>query len=120
MGLEKRQDDALRVKYARLLDRFHKSITTYLSLSQNPTKEIYNKKIEANLKHLQKIPEIGLYKSDLRDLEDFIKKMIRYKDSDTSIEDIKDDILYTSNRLQKSKNSKKYKKDKYSKSYDLE
>ncbi|MDX9813498.1 MAG: hypothetical protein WC144_06370 [Sulfurimonas sp.] len=117
MGVDKKLQDATRLKYARLLDRFHKSITSYLSLSDHPTKETYDKKVQTNLAHLSKVTDVELYKSDLKELESFIKKMISYKDSDTPIEDIKDDILYTSNRLQKSQNAKKYKKAKYSK-YD--
>ena len=39
--------------------------------------------------------------------------MIAYKDSVKEIEDIKDEILYASNQLDKSKNAKRYKKDKY-------
>ncbi len=120
MNREKNIEDATRVKYARLLDRFHKSIVSYLTLSANPSKDIYIKKIEANLVHLSKIPHIDLYKSDLKNLESFIKKMVEFKDSDKSIEDIRDYVLYTSNQLQKTQNRKKYKKEKYSNHKDWE
>jgi hypothetical protein len=42
--------------------------------------------------------------------------MIELKDSKDDIEDIKDEILYSSNQLDKSKNSRRYKKDKHSQS----
>jgi hypothetical protein len=45
--------------------------------------------------------------------------MISYKESDKDIEDIKSDILYSSNQLEKSKNARRYKKDKHAQSkYD--
>ena len=45
--------------------------------------------------------------------------MIGYKESEKSIEDIKDDLLHSSNQLDKSKNARRYKKDKHSQSkYD--
>ena len=42
--------------------------------------------------------------------------MIAYKESDEDMDNIKEDILYSSNQLDKNKNARRYKKDKHSKS----
>ena len=73
-----------------------------------------NKKIDNALKLLNRTEEISLYKGELQDLQNLVKKMITYKDSLDDIDNIKDEILYSSNQLDKSKNAKRYKKDKHS------
>jgi hypothetical protein len=101
------------------LERFHKSIVSYLSNSDELTNERYDKKIENALKVLQRVEEIALYKGELQDLQMLVKKMISYKGSDKSIDEIKSELLYSSNQLDKNKNARRYKKDKHSKSkYD--
>jgi len=57
-----------------------------------------------------------LYKGELQDLQKLVKKMIAYKESHEDIQNIKEDLLYQSNQLDKSKNARRYKKDKHSKS----
>jgi len=42
--------------------------------------------------------------------------MIEYKNSDDDIEAIRENLLYSANQLEKSKNARRYKKDKHSKS----
>ena len=49
----------------------------------------------------------------MQDLQKLVEKIIAYKDSKEDIEDIKSTILYASNQLDKSKNAKRYKKDKH-------
>ena len=73
----------------------------------------YAKKIDNALKLLNRIEEIALYKGELQDLQKLVKKMIEYKDSQEEIEDIKEKILRSSNLLDKSKNARRYKKDKH-------
>jgi cell division protein FtsB len=106
-------DNANRLRYTRALERFHKSIIAYLSTTQELTKEGYTKKCESALKILQRVEEVALYKGDFQDLQKLIEKMIAYKDSDESIEDIKHEILYAANQLDKTKNGRRYKKEKY-------
>ena len=60
--------------------------------------------------------EMALYKGELQDLQKLVKKIISYKESDEDIENIKEEILYASNQLDKSKNAKRYKKDKHTNS----
>lgn len=73
----------------------------------------FNKKIDNSLKLLKRIEEIELYKGELKDLQTLVKKMISYKESKKDIDNIKEELLYDSNQLEKSKNAKRYKKDKH-------
>lgn len=119
MATQKVIDDANRLKYVRALERFHKSVVGFLSAVDNLTHELYTKKIDANLKILHRVQEVKLYKGDLQDLENLVKKMVSYKDSRNDMFDIKEEVLYLSNKLEKTKNARKYKKDKYAQSkYD--
>ena len=109
-------ENSNRLRYVRALERFHKSIVSYLNNSDDLTKERYDKKIDNALKVYSRVEEIALYKGDLQDLQKLVKKMIAYKESDEDIDNIKEDILYASNQLDKNKNARRYKKDKHSKS----
>ena len=109
-------ENSNRLRYVRALHRFQKSILSYLLNSDELTKERYDKKIINAQKLLNRVEESQLYKGELQDLQKHVKKMIAYKDSESDIETIKEDILYSANQLEKSKNSKKYKKDKHSRS----
>ena len=112
-------ENAHRLRYIRALERFHNSTISYLLNTPELTMERFNKKIGNSLKVLQRVEEIALYKGELQDLQKLVKKIIAFKDSQKSVEDIKEDILYSSNQLDKSKNAKKYKKDKHANSmYD--
>jgi hypothetical protein len=104
----------MRLRYIRALERFHKSIVSYLSTTLNISKDGYSKKIENSLRILQKVEEKALYKGEFQDLQKLVKKIVGYKDSDKDIQEIKDEILYESNQLEKSKNARRYKKDKHS------
>lgn len=112
---KKAVENANRLRYVRALERFHKSIISYLGNSTELTKERYDKKIENALKVYNRVEEIALYKGELQDLQKLVKKMIAYKESDEDIQNIKEELLYSSNQLDKSKNARRYKKDKHSK-----
>ncbi|SFV61360.1 hypothetical protein MNB_SM-5-1516 [hydrothermal vent metagenome] len=107
-------ENSNRLRYVRALQRFQKSMLSYLANSQTPTKEQYDKKVANGLKLLNRVEEIQIYKGELQDLQALVKKIIAYRDSQTEIETIKEDILYSANQLEKSKNAKRYKKDKHS------
>jgi len=112
-------DNANRLKYIRALERFHKSIVSYLLNTEDLTHKSFNKKLENAQKLLNRTEEIQLYKGELQDLQTLVKKMISYKDSEEDIDNIKEELLYSSNQLDKSKNAKRYKKDKHQNSkYD--
>ncbi len=106
-------ENSNRLRYIRALERFHKSIISYLLNTAELKKEGYIKKIDNALKVLKRVEEIALYKGELQDLQTLVKKMISLKESDKDIDDIKDEILYSSNQLDKNKNARRYKKDKH-------
>ncbi len=116
MASQKAIDNAMRLRYLRAIERFHKSITSYLTSTADLTKEGYVKKIESALKLLLKVEEIVLYKGDLQELQKLVQKMIAYRESEKEIGEIKEDILYLSNQLEKTKNARRYKKEKHSRS----
>ncbi len=109
-------ENSNRLRYIRALERFHKSIVSYLLNTEELSQEKYTKKIQNAKKLLDRIDEVSLYKGELQDLQFLVKKMITLVGSDKKIENIKDEILYASNQLDKSKNAKRYKKDKHIKS----
>jgi len=106
-------ENANRLRYIRALERFSKSILSYLSNSDTMDNEKFNKKIVHALKLLNRVEEVQLYKGELQDLQQLVKKMIGFQDSDEDIDNIKEELLYSANQLQKSKNAKCYKKDKH-------
>jgi len=112
---KKAVNNANRLRYIRALERFHKSIVAYLLNTQELTHEKFDKKIENALKLLLRVEEMDLYKGDFQDLQKLVKKMIAYKGSDEDIESIKNDILYNANQLEKTKNGRRYKKEKHAK-----
>jgi len=112
---QKAIDNSNRLRYTRALERFHKSIVSYLLNTSELTMQKYEKKIDNALKLLNKVERINLYKGELKDLQSLVNNMIEYKESQKDIDDIKNDILYKSNQLDKSKNARRYKKDKHSK-----
>ena len=110
---KKAVDNANRLRYIRALERFHKSIVSYLLNTPELTHKGFNKKLENALKLLNRTEAIQLYKGELQDLQKLVKKMLTYKDSQEDIENIKEELLYSSNQLDKDKNAKRYKKDKH-------
>ena len=113
---QKAIDNSTRLRYIRALERFHKSIVSYLMNTPELTQKGFHKKIDNALKLLNRVDEIALYKGELQDLQKLVKKIILLKDSDKDVDDIKEEILYSSNQLDKSKNAKRYKKDKHTNS----
>ena len=113
---KKAVENANRLRYIRALERFHKSMVSYLTNTEDLTQERFAKKLENAMKLLQRTEEIALYKGELQDLQNLVKKMISYKDSQEDIDNIKEELLYSANQLEKSKNAKRYKKDKHMKS----
>jgi len=109
-------ENSNRLRYIRALERFHKSVVSYFVNTSELSKVSFEKKVENGLRLLNRVEEIPLYKGELQDLQSLVKKIISLKDSSKNIEDIKDEIIYSSNQLDKNKNAKRYKKDKHSNS----
>ncbi len=109
----KRQEDAKRLRYIRVLERFTHSIVNYLFKSETITKEVFNKKVDNNLRYMNRVEKIALYKGELTDREALATLILGFRNSDEEIDTIKSKILYASNQLEKSVNNRKYKKDKH-------
>ncbi len=109
----KKVDNANRLRYIRVLERFNKSITNYLFKSEEISKEVFDKKVDNNRKYLERIEPVALYKGEFNDLEKLVKQTIAFRDSDETIETISNELLYAANQLEKSINNKRYKKDKH-------
>ncbi len=105
-----------RLRYIRALERFHKGMISFLMNTEELTHKSFDKKIDNSLKLLNRTEEADLYKGELKDLQTLVKKMIAYKESEEDIDNIKEEILYASNQLDKSKNARRYKKDKHTNS----
>ena len=106
-------ESSLRLKYIRILERFLKSIVSYLSKSEELSYETFAKKVDNNLRYLNKTVSVPLYKGEFSDLEVLVKEIVAYRNDAQPIEMIKEDIVSKANRLEKSKNRRKYKKDKH-------
>lgn len=113
MANQKIIDDAIRLKYVRALERFHKSIIGFLLSNSEFSMQSYKKKVDSSLVQLSKVTSTKLYKGDLQDLQKLVQKMIDSSSLDVDTSVLKEELLYASNQLEKSKNSKKYKKDKH-------
>ena len=113
MASDKKIENAQRLRYIRLLERFFNSIIAYLSKSEEPSKEQYVKRVANNSKYLDRMEAIPLYKSELTDLEALVKKMKTLAECDKSIEEISEDFLYSAKKLEQSNNNRRYKKDKH-------
>jgi len=112
----KREDNTKRLRYIRVLERFTSSIVNYLTKVDESTKEVYNKKVDNNKRYLDRIEKIALYKGEFNELEKLVDKILLYRDGDKEIDEIKKDILYNANQIEKSVNQRQYKKDKHSSS----
>ena len=113
MLMANREENAKRLRYIRILERFSNSIIAYLSKSDEVSHEAYNKRIANNLRYYNKTEKIHLYKGDYNDLEDLVQKMINYQNSEEDIEDIRANLLRDANKLEQTSNNRMYKKDKH-------
>lgn len=113
MASSKKIENAHRLRYVRVLERFFNSIISYLSKSEEPTKEQFIKRVSNAKNYLDRVEPIALYKSELTDLEALVKSIQELANSDEEIEDIKSDILHRANKLEQSSNNRRYRKDKH-------
>jgi len=112
----KREDNTKRLRYIRVLERFTSSIVSYLTKVEEATKEVFDKKVDNNKRYLDRIEKIALYKGEFNELEKLVDKILLYRDSDKEIDEIKKDLLYSANQIEKSVNQRQYKKDKHTSS----
>jgi len=115
-----KEEKTQRVRYIHALNRFTQGVSRYLFKAQDVTKEQFDKKVTQGLKLLQRATATTLYKGEFQELEALAKKIESYKESEATIEEIKKDILYSANQLEKSQNNRKYKKPKHTKNITKE
>lgn len=115
-GSNKREEGAKRLRYIRVIERFTHSIVNYLFKSETISKEVFDKKVDNNLKYVSRVEKVALYKGELSDREELSTLIVGFRNSDEDIETIKSKVLYASNQLEKSVNNRKYKKDKHNSS----
>ena len=109
----KREDNTKRLRYIRVLERFTGSIVNYLSKVDEPSKEVFDKKVDNNRRYLDRTEKIALYKGAFNELEKLVEKILLYRESDTEIDEIKKEVVYAANQIEKSVNQRQYKKDKH-------
>lgn len=107
-------ESSKRLRYVRLLGRFINGILSYLAKSENPSKEQYDQKVDMNFRFLEKNEAVKLYKDEYMALEALGQKILDYRNSDETIETIKEELFYAQNQLEKRVNNSRYKKDKHS------
>lgn len=109
----KKVENAQRLRYIRVLERFKKSMSGYLLNSEEVTKVLFDKKVDNNKRYLERVEPVALYKGEFGDLEKLVKKIMTYRDSDDEIEMIRSELLYEINQLEKNINDRRYKRDKH-------
>ena len=109
----KKVENAQRLRYIRVLERFSSSIVNYLFKSEEISKPVFDKKVDNNRKYLDRVEAVSLYKGEYSDLEKLVQKIIAYRDGEDAIDTIKENILYEANQIEKSMNRRRYKKDKH-------
>lgn len=112
----KKVEDAARLRYIRVLERFSNSITTYLFRSEETTKAAFDKKVQNNVRYLERTEKVPLYKGEYSALEALVQRMIDYRNGDAPIEAISEDLLYRANQIEKSLNRRRYNRSKHRKS----
>jgi len=112
--LDKREQDAKRLKYIRLLERFVRSVIGYLVKEENASFGGFKAKVTKQARLLNVAPKEELYKEEMAMLESFVEKL--KSSASAECEDfasLREELLYQSNQLEKQKNQRKYKKDKH-------
>lgn len=112
--MDKRTQDARRLKYVRVLERFVRSVMGYLVKEEEITFGGFKGKVTKQGRLVDVTPKEELYKEEMVMLEQFVQKL---RDAAAGeCEDfgvLRDELLYQSNQMQKQKNRRKYKKEKH-------
>ena len=113
---QKQLDEAQRLKYVRVLERFVRSVIGYLVKEEETNFEGFQTRVSKQYEFLKKVEPVYLYKEEFQTTERFVQQLLNV--ADTECEDfskLKDELLHQSNLIHKTKNQKRYKKDKHSK-----
>jgi len=107
-------ENTQRLRYIRVLERFTSSIVNYLFKADDITKAVYDKKVDNNKRYLERIGKVALYKGEYAEMEKLVHSIMAFRDGEEEIDVIKEKVLHAANQIQKSQNSRRYKKDKHS------
>ena len=110
---ESKYENSKRNRYIRLLGRFTSGILSYLAKSEVPSKEEYDRRVDANFRFLEQNEAVKLYKDEYNELEALAQKILDFRASDEEIEAIKEELLYAQNQWEKKVNARRYKKAKH-------
>ena len=110
---ESKYENSKRNRYIRLLGRFTSGILSFLAKSEEPTKEEYDRRVDANFRFLEQNEAVKLYKDEYNELEALAQKILDFRASDTDIATIKEELLYAQNQWEKKVNARRYKKAKH-------
>ena len=112
----KQQEDADRLRYIRVTERFIRSVVGYLVKEDDVTFEGFCARVYKQKAFMDKAKKVPLYKAEYTQMLVFVTQLLSAtKDEPEDFEKLRGDLLHTSNQLHKSRNNTKYKKDKHSK-----
>ena len=113
---QKQQQEAQRLKYVRVLERFVRSVIGYLVKEDACDFEGFVARVEKQYEFVKKIDPVALYKAEFQEVERLVQELLNLSSHECEdFEKMREDLLYKSNQLHKNRNQKKYKKDKHSK-----
>jgi hypothetical protein len=96
-----------------LLGRFTSGILSFLAKSDAPSKEEYDRRVDANFRFLEQNEAVKLYKDEYTELEALAQKILDFRASDEEIGTIREELLYAQNQWEKKVNARRYKKAKH-------
>lgn len=113
---QKQLDEAQRLKYVRVLERFVRSVIGYLVKEDDIDFLGFQARVAKQYEFLKKVEPVYLYKEEFQITERFVQQLLNVSERECEdFDKLKEDLLHQSNVIHKTKNQKRYKKDKHSK-----
>lgn len=111
---QKQLDEAQRLKYVRVLERFVRSVIGYLVKEEDIDFEGYQARVAKQYEFLKKVDPVYLYKEEFQLSERFVQQLLNAADGECEdFDKMREELLHQSNIIHKNKNQKRYKKDKH-------
>lgn len=112
----KQKEDANRLRYIRVIERFIRSVVGYLVKEEKADFEGFCARVAKQKTFLDQVEPAVLYKAEYTKREQFVKTLLdATKEVPEDFSTLKSSLCYTSNQIHKNKNNMKYKKDKHTK-----
>lgn len=112
--VDKRAQDARRLKYVRVLERFVRSVIGYLVKEEDAGFGGFKAKVNKQGRLVDVAKKEELYKEEMVMLEQFVDRLRRAASEECGdFAALRNELLYQSNQMEKQKNKRKYKKDKH-------